>query len=98
MGLNPFPEGGGDPGRKGLSLKHFSRGEGGRAESSRRKGGEEVMEGGRKGGGRGRKEGEGGGEGGGEVEGIVGAKGKVTESWGTRGGDITERMRAAVMT
>lgn len=53
---------------------------------------------GERGGGRGRKEGEGGGEGGGEVEGIVGAKGKVTESWGTRGGDITERMRAAVMT
>lgn len=55
------------------------------------------MEGGR--GERGRKEEEGGrGEGGGEVEGVVGAKGKVTESRGTRGGDITERMRAEVMT
>ena len=52
--MNPFPVGGGDPGRKGLSLRHFSRGEGGRAESSRRKGGE-VMQGGMKGGGVGKK-------------------------------------------
>lgn len=41
--------GGGDSRRKGWSLRDFSRGEGGRAESSRRKGGDEVMEGGRMG-------------------------------------------------
>ena len=52
-GLNPFPEGSGDPERKGKSLWHFPRGEGGRAESSIRKGEEVVWEG------KGKKEGEG---------------------------------------
>ena len=46
MGLNPFPEGSGDPGGKGKSLRHFPSGEDGGAGRSRRKGREEIMGGG----------------------------------------------------
>lgn len=78
MGLNPFPEGSGDPGGKGKSLRHFPSGEDGGAGRSRRKGREEIMGGwgGWGGGGRGGRKGEGGGKGGREVERLVGVQGR----------------------